>query len=132
MQQSAQINPDEFKDDRVRSDEKTLAIISHALSFVEGGIVGPLIVYFLKRNDSPFIAFHALQSVYFGLLFLAGTLLFLCTCVGPAVVAVIYAVFEIIACVKASDGVWYKLPIVGEWALRSHPIPPFVQPPAPQ
>lgn len=103
------------------ADERTWALIGHALTFVEGGIVGPLIVYLLKRQESEFVAFHALQSLYFGLLALAvigpATLI---TCGAGAVLVFPYLIFEIIACVEANKGEWYELPIVGPWALSSH------------
>lgn len=34
---------------QVSGDERNMALISHALSFVEGGIVGPLILYLVKK-----------------------------------------------------------------------------------
>jgi len=112
-------------DPRVTKDEITLGVISHALSFIEGGIIGPLIVYLIKRNDSPFVAFHALQSLYWGLLFVGVATISIITCIGPIVCAVVYVVYEVIACFKASEGKWYPLPLAGRWALGSHPVPPF-------
>lgn len=103
------------------ADERTWALVGHALTFVEGGIVGPLIVYLVKREESEFVAFHALQSLYFGLLALAiigpATII---TCGAGAVLVFPYLIFEIIACIEANKGEWYELPIVGPWALRSH------------
>lgn len=103
------------------SDERTMALIAHALTFVEGGIIGPLIVYLVKKNDSEFIAFHALQSLYFGLLalFVIGPITVL-TCGAGAVLVAPYFIFEVIACAEANRGEWYELPIVGGMALRSH------------
>ena len=75
------------------------------LSFIEGGIIGPLILYVVKRDQSEFVAFHALQSLYFGLAFLAVVFL---TC-GVGVIAVVaYIIWEVIATVQASNGRWYK------------------------
>lgn len=116
-------------------NDRTMAAIGHGLTFVEGGIVGPLIVYILQREQSPFVAFHSLQSLLFGLLFLVvvsvyamlgmvtlglGLLVLL-----PVVFAasVFYMVFEVIAVIKAHNGEWYTLPFVGAWALRIHPPP---------
>jgi uncharacterized membrane protein len=110
-------------DPRVTRDEITLGVIAHALSFIEGGIIGPLILYLIKRNDSPFVAFHALQSLYWGLLFVGVATLSIITCIGPFVCAVVYVVYEVIACFKASEGKWYQLHLAGKWALGSHPIP---------
>ena len=130
MEPGPAFDPNEVVDDRITKDEKTLAIIAHALSFVEGGIIGPLIVYLVKRNESPFVAFHALQSLYWGLLFLGVTFVSIITCIGPIVCVIVYIVYEIIACIRASENKWYKLPLVGNWAMNSHPIPPFTQPQA--
>ncbi len=117
---------------RIPRDDRTLALLAHALSFVEGGIIGPLIVYLVKRKESPFVAFHALQSFYFGLAFLGAVILTLCTCIGPVVCAIAYFAFEVVACIKANEGKWYRLPIVGNWAISRHPMPPLApdgQPP---
>ncbi len=103
------------------ADERTWAMIGHALTFIEGGIVGPLVVYLVKREESEFVAFHALQSLYFGLLAVAiiGPAAIL-TCGAGAVLVLPYLIFEVIACIEANKGEWYELPIVGQWALNSH------------
>lgn len=106
---------------QISSDDRLMAAIGHALTFVEGGIIGPLILYLIKREQSEFVAFHALQSLYFGLLFLVLTLVSCGLLALPLVLP--YLIFEIIAAVKANDGEWYRLPIVGDWALRRHPPP---------
>ena len=100
-------------------DERVVAAVAHGLSFVEGGLIGPLIVYLLKKDENDFIAFHALQSLYFGLAFLAISIL---TCgIGAAVLVIPYLVFEAIAAIKAYEGEWYELPIVGKYAREKHP-----------
>jgi hypothetical protein len=116
-------------DQRVSNDERLWATGSHALSFIEGGILGPLVLYLVKKEQSPFVAFHALQSLYFGLAMLVLSLVTLITIIGPVAVAVAYWVFEIMACVKAYNGEWYRLPIVGNWAMNSHPMPAVWPPP---
>lgn len=107
-------------DDRInglRREDRQLAALGHGLSFVEGGIIGPLILYVVKRDQSEFVAFHALQSLYFGLALLAVVML---TC-GVGVVAIVaYIVWEVIATVEASNGRWYKLPLVGDLAYQQH------------
>lgn len=115
------------------SDERTWALAAHALTFVEGGVLGPLIVYLVKKDDSEFIAFHALQSLLFGLFFTAISVLFIapltfCTFGFGALliflVLPVYFGFELYAVVKANEGDWYMLPIVGPIALERHPPPP--------
>ena len=107
--------------DKPSQDERNFAALGHALTFIEGGIVGPLIIYVLQKQDKPFSAFHSLQSLYFGLLFLAITVV---TCgFGALVVVWPYLVFEVIAAVKSYEGEWYVLPVVGKYALQQHPPP---------
>ena len=101
------------------SDERTMAAVAHGLTFFEGGLIGPLILYFVKKDESDFVAFHALQSVYFGLAFFGLSLI---TCGVAAVLLVIpYVVFEAIATIKAYEGEWYELPVVGRYAREKHP-----------
>lgn len=108
--------------DALSKDDRFMGMIAHALSFVEGGLIGPLIVYLIKKDESPFVAFHALQSFYFGLLFLIITV---GTCgIGAVVLLLPYLIYEFVALMKANDGRWYKLPIVGNWAWSRHPGPP--------
>jgi uncharacterized protein len=105
-------------------DDRTIALVAHVLTFIEGGIIGPLVVYFLKRDSSEFIAFHALQSVYFGLMALVIILpVAIFTCGLGAVLVVPYFVYEVWACLKAYDGEWYRLPLAGDLAAQRHPPP---------
>lgn len=100
-------------------DERMLAAVGHGLTFFEGGLIGPLVLYFVKRSESDFVAFHCLQSVLFGLLFFVVSIL---TCgIGAVVLVIPYVVFEIIATIKAYEGEWYELPIVGRYAREQHP-----------
>lgn len=102
-------------------DDASWAMLAHALTFIEGGLIGPLIVYLVKKDTSPFVAFHALQSFYFGLLFF---LISLVTCgVGALVLVIPYFIYEFIALREANEGRWYHLPIVGSWAWAKHPGP---------
>ena len=118
-------------------DERTLALISHALSFLEGGIVGPLVIYLLRQDalgaissqggkvESRFVAFHSLQSLYFGLLFAGISVpVALLTCGWGLLVTVpVYFIYELVACAKANACEWYRLPVAGTWAANQHPIP---------
>jgi uncharacterized membrane protein len=106
-----------------------MAAVGHGLTFVEGGIIGPLILYLVQKDKDAFSAFHSLQSLYWGL-----AMIVLCTFAGGITIVTlglgailflpivgIYMVFEVIATIKAYHGEWYMLPIVGELALKSHP-----------
>ena len=100
-------------------DERMIAAVSHGMTFFEGGIFGPLIIYLIKKDSSPFIAFHSLQSLYFGIAFLVISLV---TCgLGAVVLVWPYLIFEAIATYKAYEGEWYELPIFGRMARERHP-----------
>ena len=45
-------------------DEKTLALLAHVLTFVST-LLAPLIIYIIKKNESPFVAEHAKESFNF-------------------------------------------------------------------
>jgi uncharacterized membrane protein len=62
---------------------------------------------------------------------LAFLVITLITCGLGAVLVVPYMIFEIIATVKAYNGEWYVLPVVGKYALEKHPPPQGVEPTPP-
>ncbi len=113
---------DEHVGPEIPDGDRTLALVAHALTFVEGGILGPLVLYLVGKDQSEFVAFHGLQSLYFGLAFLlVGALTGVVTCgLSLAVLAPAYIVFEILACVEAYKGNWYRLPLVGDYAYEQH------------
>lgn len=112
------------------SDDRTMAALAHGLSIL--GFLAPLIIYLIKKDSSRFVAFHALQALFFHLL-LAGVLLvgwiitfiLMAVIIGfvlfPVMIALSFApmVFAIIAAVKASNGEWYEYPVAGRWARSS-------------
>lgn len=103
------------------NDARVLAAVSHGVTFFEGGLIGPLVIYLIKKDESELVAFHALQSLYFGALFFGITFL---TCGLAALVLVWpYMIFEAIATIRAYEGEYYELPIVGAWARKKHPGP---------
>ncbi len=48
-------------------DEKSLALLVHVSAFFLP-VIGPLVLYVLKRDQSRFVAYHSLQAVVFQLL----------------------------------------------------------------
>jgi len=65
------------------SDEKLLAMLSHFSVFF-GGILLPIILYFIQKDKSKFVAFHALQSIFFHLMYavVIGILVFVFIIIG--------------------------------------------------
>lgn len=100
-----------------QSDERLFSMLMYVLSFFTA-IIGPLIIWLMKREDSEFVDFHGKQYFNFfisytiygivasiSLIILIGLLL-------VPVVGIMYVVFTIIAAVKAYNGEQYKIPLV--------------------
>lgn len=103
-------------------DEKMFGMLCHltALSgFVIplGSIIGPLVVWLIKRDSSSFIDGHGRESLNFqisiviygiisGILIFVGIGIILSIAVG-----IFWLVMTIIASVKANDGVQYRYPL---------------------
>jgi len=94
------------------SDEKTLALLSHVLTFVFP-LLAPLIIYLIKKDESSFVAYHAKESLNFQItLFIICVLLFI-TIVGILllwIVGIIGCILVIVATIRASEGKLYKYP----------------------
>ncbi len=96
-------------------DEKTIALLSHILTFV-APILAPLIIYIIKKNESPFVAAHAKESLNFQItLIIAGIicfiLIFLLVGILLIILLSVYSmVLIIVATVRASEGRLYKYP----------------------
>ncbi len=91
------------------SNERLAVVIAHGGTLV-AWFLAPLLVYLVKRGDSKYVEFHAMQSLMWSLL---GTLVSLLTC-GLAIP--VFMVFHVIAVVRALEGVEYEYPIAGEMA----------------
>lgn len=87
--------------------DRTMAMLAHLLAIFTY-FIGPLVIYLIKKDEDKFVAFHALQAIYaeiFGIL----------TC---GIGLIVVRVFNVIGCIKANDGEWYKYPIAGNMAIK--------------
>jgi uncharacterized Tic20 family protein len=81
-----------------------------------GGIVGPLVIWLMRRDDMPFAADQAKETLNFQItVYLAGLvcgiLMLLVTGFFLAVILVVaHIVLTLVAAVKASEGVAYRYP----------------------
>ncbi len=110
----------------VDRDERMWGMLCHLAAFAgiiiptAGNIIGPLIVYLLKKDDYEFVNDQGKESLNFQitvtiLLFASGVLLILG--VGFLLMAIIgigSLVFTIIAAIKANEGEYYRYP----WSIR--------------
>ena len=98
------------------SDERTMGILAHILSLVIG-ILGPLIIYLIKKDESQFVRENAKESLNFQLTmllcyFVSGILAFIFigfVLIGLLVVADL--VLVIVASIKASESKIYRYPV---------------------
>jgi uncharacterized Tic20 family protein len=105
------------------SNVRTWNILCHASALLgvflhfPGHLLGPLIVWLAKREDSPEIDAHGKESLNFQismLIYNAIAVVFCLVLMGfffLAVLWVLNAVFVIIAAIQASDGKFYRYPI---------------------
>lgn len=95
------------------SDEKTLALLSHILTIV-APILAPLIIYLVKKDESPYVAYHAKESLNFQISIAIYVILLFISIIGILlvwVVGLLAFVLVILATIKASEGQFYKYPL---------------------
>lgn len=98
------------------NDDRTMGLLVHILGVLTS-VVGPAILYVIKKDESPFVRHHAAQSLNFQITVLlahvaAGILTLVY--IGGLLTPVIFIgslVFEILALLKAKDGQGYKIPV---------------------
>lgn len=104
-------NPADAPDPSLTKDEKTLGMAAHLLGLI--GFLGPLIIWLVKKDDSPFVADQSKEALNWEITMLIGYVLTALPFVGclvlPAVLTV-DIVFNILAAVKANEGVRYRYP----------------------
>lgn len=101
----------------VKSEERTLAAVLYVVSLF-APIVGPLIIWLIKKDESSFINYHGREyfnffisytvySIISGILVLLIIGMFLLWILG-----IMALVFTIIAAVKAYEGNEYRFPLI--------------------
>ncbi len=95
------------------SEEKTLGLIAHVITFVSM-FIGPLIIYILKKDESSFVAQQAKESLNFQITMALVSVVLIISILGIFllwIVGIFVLIFVIIATVKASEGKLYKYPL---------------------
>jgi uncharacterized Tic20 family protein len=93
-------------------DERTWALIAH-ISPIVVAFIGPLVIWLIKKDESPFVGDQAKEALNFQLAVLIAVLVCTATCVGVVlapVVGVAGLVYSIIAAIESNKGVYYRYP----------------------
>ncbi|MEJ7766211.1 MAG: DUF4870 domain-containing protein [Chitinophagaceae bacterium] len=95
------------------SDERTMAILAHLLTFVSS-ILSPLIIYLIKKDESKYVAQHAKEALNFQITAILVSILLTITVVGILLLWLVgLGVFicVIVATVKASENKMFRYPL---------------------
>jgi uncharacterized Tic20 family protein len=116
-------NPDSVTTTAATQDERTWGMLAHLSAFSLflippiGAVIGPLVVWLIKRDQSPFVADQGKEALNFNIsVFLAVivcgalVLVFIGILLGVALF-IFWMTMTIIAAIKASEGVRYRYPI---------------------
>ena len=102
-------------------EEKNWAALSHIASFAGffipfGNIVGPLLVWVLKKEDSSYVDFHGKEALNFQIsvtiyFLIASALVILLIGIPLLLLVFLFSfIFPVIAAIRASEGVYYYYP----------------------
>jgi uncharacterized Tic20 family protein len=96
-------------------DSKTMGMLAHLLGIFIG-FIGPLIIWLIKKDQSPFVDDQGKEALNFQIVILLGLVIggatsciFIGIVIVPAVI-IFGIVFSIIAALKAKDGIAYRYP----------------------
>ena len=122
------------------SDDKLWGMLAHVLALIGfvgvpfGNLIGPAIAYFVRKDQSRFVRYHAIQSFAFQLLLVAAgivlaiPIIVLVALTGGLITLVLVPllillglallVYVIMMGMKANKGELCKYPVVGAWVYR--------------
>lgn len=95
------------------SDDRLWALLAHLAPLVGLAIIGPLVIWLIKKDGSPFVDDQGKEALNFQISCLLATLASVATCIlAPlAIVAAVGGiVYGVIAGIEANKGTWYRYP----------------------
>jgi len=102
----------------MNSDDRILAILSHILAIVPGiGILGPLVIYLVKKDESSFVRDNARESLNFQLTIiilyiLSGVLVLIFIGIFLIwIVGILNTILVIVATIRAAEDQVYRYPL---------------------
>ena len=115
--------PHEYDLPELTNDAKNWAVICHLAALLGvplplvGHVVGPLVVWMLKKDEHPFIDDQGKESVNFQIsmaIYMLVSALLICVVIGIVLLPVLWianVIFVIVAAVRASSGEAYRYPL---------------------
>jgi len=115
------MEPDFFS--AVSREEKNMAMLAHLLAFSTfigipfANILGPLVLWLIKKEESAFIDYHGKESLNFQIscfiyLIICGILsLVLVGIILLLALGIFWFVYVLIGAIKASNGEYFKYPL---------------------
>ncbi|MBW8885288.1 MAG: DUF4870 domain-containing protein, partial [Planctomycetia bacterium] len=99
-------------------EERSWGLLAHLSSLIAsllGGLsfLGPLIIWLVKKDESPFVGDQAKEALNFQIAVMIASLVCTITCVGIIIVPVLLVgdiVFTVIGAMEANKGVYYRYP----------------------
>ncbi len=94
------------------SDERTMAILSHVLCLVVW-LFAPLVIYLVKKDESPFVAAHAKESLNFQITVMLIVIVMFISIIGIFLlwlVGIGSTILIIVATIRASENKLYRYP----------------------
>lgn len=101
----------------VSQEDKTMALLAYILA-IPTGIIVPLVLFILKKDQSKFVAYHSLQALLFEIAVCIIAIVSFPTAIGPPIIGLLNAVALIIAALAANKGEWYSFPVVGDFTRK--------------
>lgn len=102
----------------VSQDEKTLGMLAHLLALAGfivpfGNIIGPLVIWLLKKDELPFVDHHGKESLNFQISIFIYSIIAVILIGFPLLAAILIfdLVVVITAAVKANSGEEYAYPL---------------------
>lgn len=109
--------PEEYPLFSPTSDDRVLGLLSHLLAIVPGvGILGPLVIYLIKRGQSSFVEENAKESLNFQITMILAFIIsgiLVVVWIGFVLLAILgiaEVVLVIVATIKASENKIYRYP----------------------
>jgi len=91
------------------NDDRLWALLAHLSIFVFAPI-SCLVVWLVKKEDSPFVADQTKEALNFQLTVLIAELVLAVTCIGPIIIAIAAIIYAILAAMEANKGNYYRYP----------------------